>query len=109
MRIISFLLAILMAASCGHKSIHGRIDGRVDDLLSQMTLQEKIGQLNQLSLMDGFSEDVVEQIEAGMVGSILNEAPGAVCAAAYFGRGRGFYPAAEQAGNRGGGAAPHRP
>ena len=63
-----------MAASCGHKSIHGRIDGRVDDLLSQMTLQEKIGQLNQLSLMDGFSEDVVEQIEAGMVGSILNEA-----------------------------------
>ena len=39
-----------------------------------MTLQEKIGQLNQLSLMDGFSEDVVEQIEAGMVGSILNEA-----------------------------------
>ena len=63
-----------MAASCGHKSIHGRIDGRVEDLLSQMTLQEKIGQLNQLSLMDGFSEDVVEQIEAGMVGSILNEA-----------------------------------
>lgn len=50
------------------------VDTRVEDLLSQMTLQEKIGQLNQHSLLDGFSEDVVEQVRQGRVGSILNEA-----------------------------------
>lgn len=47
-------------------------DARVEEILSQMTLQEKIGQLNQLSV-SGYNEDMAGQIRAGMVGSILNE------------------------------------
>lgn len=45
---------------------------RVDALLGQMTLQEKIGQLNQLSV-GGFNQGTAGEIRAGRVGSILNE------------------------------------
>lgn len=75
MRLVSILFVVLMAASCGHKSIlQDSVDEKVEDLLSRMTLQEKIGQLNQVSLMDGFSEEVASQIADGKIGSILNEA-----------------------------------
>lgn len=47
-------------------------DERVDALLGQMTLQEKIGQLNQLSV-GGFNQGTAGEIRAGRVGSILNE------------------------------------
>ncbi|MGN1211006.1 MAG: beta-glucosidase BglX [Candidatus Cryptobacteroides sp.] len=47
-------------------------DRRVEALLSQMTLQEKIGQLNQVSIY-GYSEQNAGEIRAGIVGSILNE------------------------------------
>lgn len=62
-----------MAASCGHKRSHDNVDKRIEDLLAQMTFEEKVGQLNQYSL-SGFSEDVMEQIRQGKIGSILNEA-----------------------------------
>ena len=45
---------------------------KIDRLLSQMTLEEKIGQMNQLS-GTGLSDDMKGQVRAGMVGSILNE------------------------------------
>lgn len=45
---------------------------RVEALLQQMTLQEKIGQLNQLSI-GGFDHGTAGQVRAGMVGSVLNE------------------------------------
>ena len=45
---------------------------RVESLLQQMTLQEKIGQLNQLSV-GGFNNEVADAMRRGMVGSILNE------------------------------------
>ena len=45
---------------------------RVESLLQQMTLQEKIGQLNQLSV-GGFDQNAADMMRAGMVGSILNE------------------------------------
>ena len=47
-------------------------DERVESLLQQMTLQEKIGQLNQLSV-GGFDQNTAGMMRAGMVGSILNE------------------------------------
>ncbi len=64
---ITILLAasVLLASCCGPKS---ETDKKVDDLLSQMTLHEKIGQMNQLS--GGYW--VVDQAAKGEVGSILN-------------------------------------
>ena len=45
---------------------------RVEALLQQMTLQEKIGQLNQLSI-GGYNHSTAEQVRSGLVGSFLNE------------------------------------
>lgn len=58
-------LAMLVTASCAPKS---EIDRKVDDLLKQMTLREKIGQMNQLS----GGAWVADQAAKGEVGSILN-------------------------------------
>lgn len=56
----------LWAVSCSSGT--NETDKRVEDLLSQMTLREKIGQMNQLS---GGAE-LVGQAAKGEVGSILN-------------------------------------
>lgn len=48
------------------------VESRVDSLMSLMTLDEKIGQLNQLSGY-GYHPDMVGQIRIGSVGSLLNE------------------------------------
>lgn len=47
----------------------GTIDQRIDDLLSRMTLDEKVGQLVQYS---GFTEDRAAAIREGRIGSLLN-------------------------------------
>ncbi len=60
------LASVLLLASCG--APESEIDKKVDDLLAQMTLHEKIGQMNQLS--GGYW--VVDQAAKGEVGSILN-------------------------------------
>lgn len=59
------LAAVMLAASCAPKS---ETDKKVDDLLKQMTLREKIGQMNQLS----GGAWVADQAAKGEVGSILN-------------------------------------
>lgn len=43
---------------------------RIDELLSKMTLEEKIGQLNQVTHYT--TEEIGEQVAAGNIGSILN-------------------------------------
>lgn len=53
------------------------VESRVDSLMSLMTLDEKIGQLNQLSGY-GYHPDMVGQIRIGSVGSLLNEVDPAV-------------------------------
>ncbi len=58
--------ATLLLASCGAPK--SEIDRKVDDLLGQMTLHEKIGQMNQLS----GGAWLVDQAAEGEVGSILN-------------------------------------
>lgn len=58
-------VAVLIAVSCAPKS---EIDKKVDDLLKQMTLREKIGQMNQLSGGAWLAETAAK----GEVGSILN-------------------------------------
>ncbi|QIK59289.1 glycosyl hydrolase [Dysgonomonas sp. HDW5A] len=46
-------------------------DKEIEQLLSKMTLEEKIGQMNQLNF-NGMSEELVQQIKKGEVGSLLN-------------------------------------
>src|SRR6187551_1330091 len=55
------------------------IDQKVEDLLKQMTLEEKIGQLNQYNDDGGVAtgivttdNDIFGQVKRGQVGSILN-------------------------------------
>ena len=45
-----------------------QIDRKVDELMAKMTIEEKIGQMNQLS--GGYN--TIEDVAAGRVGSILN-------------------------------------
>ena len=49
-----------------------QIDEKVSHLLKHMTLEEKVGQLNQLSGR-GLAPDMVQMVKEGKVGSILNE------------------------------------
>ena len=65
---------VLLAASligCNQpKNGSSDIEFRVDSLLSQMTIEEKLGQMNQLSPWD--FEDLAKKVRKGEVGSILN-------------------------------------
>ena len=66
------LLAALIATvvSCGQPK--SDVDRRVDEILSQMTLKEKIGQMNQISV-GGDVSNYSGAIRDGQVGSVLNE------------------------------------
>lgn len=63
------MLLSLCVVSCSKKD---PIEVKIDHLISEMTLDEKIGQMNQLTGM-GLTADMKQQIKAGSVGSILNE------------------------------------
>ena len=63
----TFAVAVVAAAQTVQTE-----DERVEALLQQMTLQEKIGQLNQLSI-GRFNHGTAGPVRAGMVGSVLNE------------------------------------
>jgi len=55
-------------------SVYGQespTNAKIETLLSRMTLEDKIGQLNQHS---GFSEDEIEAVKQGQIGSLLNVA-----------------------------------
>ena len=65
-----FLATIALLAAC--TPAKDATEQQINNLLSRMTLEEKIGQMNQLNGM-GLSDDLTGQIRAGQVGSILNE------------------------------------
>ena len=65
--LITLALAVLALASCSTEPKND-VDRKVDELLSKMTLREKVGQMNQLS----GGAWLVEQAAKGEVGSILN-------------------------------------
>ncbi len=67
------LVSGLWIAAPGEARDEQQIANRVEGLLSQMTLSEKIGQLAQLNSDNGLSPDLSERIRSGRVGSILNE------------------------------------
>lgn len=67
------LLSLFAAgALCVSAATDGNTEKRIDDLIGRMTLDEKIGQLNQLSGY-GYAPQMVETVRSGAVGSLLNE------------------------------------
>ncbi len=75
-RILVFSISLFFISSVGcteAKNLKGgQIEKKVEDLLSKMTLEEKIGQMNQIS-SSGNLEEMSRSIKKGEVGSILNE------------------------------------
>ena len=62
------IIALFALVSCQPKD---PVEQRIDDLLAQMTLAEKIGQMNQLD-PSWSAEEKEAQIREGLVGSIFN-------------------------------------
>jgi beta-glucosidase len=69
---ITGIVSLLAGASCGNKITDNPFDKKVEDLLSRMTLEEKIGQMVQQSC-ESYSAEIIDQIKKGNIGSILNE------------------------------------
>ena len=70
----NFLYAMALAASlmgCSQpQDKNTEIENKVETLLHKMTLEEKLGQMNQLSPWD--FEDLAKRVRKGEIGSILN-------------------------------------
>lgn len=77
------LLALLLVSSCTQKDMGNepQFDAKVKELLGQMTLEEKIGQMNQYNGFwevtgppptQGDAADKYADLEKGLVGSMLN-------------------------------------
>lgn len=73
-KIIYVLVSLLSLSSCimRHQSGDTATEKRIHALLSQMTLEEKLGQMNQISSY-GNIEEMSQLIKRGEAGSILNE------------------------------------
>jgi len=75
---LSLLSLVLMLGSCcespktGTVGADAQVEARVNKLLSQMTLAEKIGQMNQVSA-GGAVADYADAVRSGQIGSVLNE------------------------------------
>lgn len=75
--ILTAFLAVCAITNITATRSEAEIEKNINALLSQMTLDEKVGQLNQLSGF-GYAPAMVEQVKSGTVGSILNETDPAV-------------------------------
>ena len=75
---LSLLAVVVLALACTGQKKAGTIgadetvESRVEKLLSQMTLAEKIGQMNQVSA-GGEVSNYADALRKGQIGSILNE------------------------------------
>lgn len=74
-----FMLVILGMTGCGKKQQSNRssVEDRIDSLISVMTLEEKIGQLNlpsagQFTTGQAENSDIAKKIEQGLVGGLFN-------------------------------------
>jgi beta-glucosidase len=72
---------LLLLPALARPSSDPALESRIDDLLARMTLEEKIGQLNQYSSTfdvtgppppDGAAQQRYDLIRRGLVGSMLN-------------------------------------
>ncbi len=66
------ILVMLFSAIFSYGQKNSETEKKIDKLMSKMTIDEKIGQLNQLS-GEGLSQNIVDQVKNGSVGSLLNE------------------------------------
>lgn len=64
------LMACSQQKNSQNSNIDSAIESKVENLLSKMTLEEKLGQMNQLSPWN--FDELAERIRKGEVGSILN-------------------------------------
>nr|MBP8088571.1 glycosyl hydrolase [Phocaeicola sp.] len=73
-KILPGCLLLLSLSSCGtvQENKDKVIENKIETLLSKMTLEEKIGQMNQISSL-GNIEEMSVAIKKGEIGSILNE------------------------------------
>lgn len=78
-RITLALCAAALLASCQQNA--SKIDRKIDDLLSRMTIEEKVGQMNQYTSFydatgpvpsNDYAQTRYAQIKQGLVGSMLN-------------------------------------
>ncbi|MDR1652312.1 MAG: glycoside hydrolase family 3 C-terminal domain-containing protein [Prevotellaceae bacterium] len=68
----TLFLTVFTVLGCSQQSKNSNdVEKKINSLLSQMTLDEKIGQMNQLTDV-GINDDVKAQIKNGSVGSFLN-------------------------------------
>ena len=67
------LVALAACAAARADVVPAAVEPRIDALLRQMTLEEKIGQLAQVNADEGkLSADLRAAVRAGKVGSVLN-------------------------------------
>lgn len=74
--IIATIMMVFIACQSAMSVKKDDVEQRVDKLLSQMTLEEKLGQMNQLSPWGGDPSEIAGAIRKGEVGSILNVVDG---------------------------------
>lgn len=69
-----FALLMIRAGSCSRNQAgKNDVEGRVDKLLAEMTLDEKIGQMSQVDPgMLGMEENLKKAVRDGRCGSLLN-------------------------------------
>lgn len=76
-KLMFFAVSVALFVSCGQQEQKSEMDTFISDLMSQMTVQEKIGQLNLVTPGGGIltgsvvSTDVEEKVKAGKVGGIF--------------------------------------
>lgn len=71
---ISFLLVLLVAYACSPKqnAKNDPIEEKIQNLIKQMTLEEKIGQMSQVDYNSLSKEDRAKAVREGRIGSFLN-------------------------------------
>jgi len=70
-----FIIAILISCSNNNKEMKkdAEIERKIESVLKKMTLEEKVGQMQQMTLHDGnITEEIKDKIRKGLVGSFLN-------------------------------------
>lgn len=72
------LCGFVALSACTHQEqisdgSNADIESRIESLLSKMTIEEKLGQMNQISSFGGSIDEMHDLIVKGEVGSILNE------------------------------------